>query len=260
MQALEKDWDRFMEDAGKFWRTAKKEATGGKSAQEMKQSLLTPVEDPEIQGRSQVYFYVKQVMDAVFTGKDDLFHELDMVDKVLADLNEIYLHEGREFEASLKKGERARAALIGSHSVDFLKDRFTKIREKHEKLGTLADQVTKLQFKVEQLTRVYNDEDASKVFAFVKKNQWLEKAQDELDVAKPEFFKAMDEFMEEFHETRREFFQIWKEDLQAYDKSLEEAYGAGIEEPKLEGVDFSQVDATATRVLKHKQRMAQETP
>ena len=257
MDSFERDWDRFMNDAGKFWKSTANQATGGKSMKELKNEMMTPIEDTEMQQRNELYFYVKKVIDSAFQGEADWLRELATVDKVLAQLGEIYLHDGKEFEESVKKAETARTTLVSAKVAQFLKGRFTEIRDKHTRLGNLSDRATKLQYKVEQLTRVYNNEDASKVFGYVKKQQWLEKAQDELDVAKPEYFQALDEFMVEFHTARRELFQLWKEDLHAYEQSLVESFGGGIEDPGTLILSYDELDETLN-VLKYRRKQQQQ--
>jgi hypothetical protein len=220
----EAEVDGFFNSVQGAWRDARARSAEGQGPLTQVEKTVYPITDQELIDAGELYFSALGVITPVLDQLDVWTKSIAATVAPIRTSVELYrqsLSQNRHFAAAVETFsctttnlERAQDALVKT-SVPRLKAQFfLPMKAELSNLNNLRVRAVKLCYKVEQLIKANNDPTLRKMLGKAKP-EWQEKAQAELDLAKPTYIEAIHAFMPRFHQQMldadRQLVQIKKD-------------------------------------------------
>jgi hypothetical protein len=222
----EAELDGFFNSVQGAWRDAKAKNAEGQGPLTRIERTMHPISDQDLIDAGELYFSALGMVTPVLDQLDVWTKNIAATVAPIRTAIELYrksLSQNRHFAVSVETFsctatnlDRAQDALIKTSVPRLKAEYFLPIKAELNNLNTLRLRAVKLCYKVEQLINANSDPTLKKMLGKAKP-EWQEKAQAELDIAKPTFIEAIHAFMPRFHQQMldadRQLVQIKKDFL-----------------------------------------------
>jgi hypothetical protein len=242
--------DGFLSSVQGAWRDVKARNAEGQGALSQMERTIYPITDQELIDAGELYFSALGVITPVLDQLDVWTKSIAATVAPIRTAIELYrqsLSQNRHFAASVETFsctatnlDRAQDALIKTVVPRLKAQYFLPMKTELSNLNQLRLRAVKLCYKVEQLIKANTDPTLKKMLGKAKP-EWQEKAQAELNIAKPTYLEAIHAFMPRFHQqmldANRQLVQIKKDFMAQLGELQRQSH------PPTAPIDYSDLDS-----------------
>lgn len=254
MDKIELGFDQFMTDAEKLWGQTRDHVTGGKSVKEASENLIRPLADLEMCEKNELYFKMDNSLHKLISLHETIKkHHASVCDNLRAfgagytarfQSNDRLKAEAIHMKEAADKVDTAKNDLVSGRLDAFVREKLVPMIDELKLVNIKRTKATKLQYKFEQLQKLYEDERATKLLSAERTGSWVEKTRAELDLVKPEFLTSINQFAVRFQALKMQMWSMLQEERSAFNTVCAQSFNCGKFEPSNVYVDYSGVDAT----------------
>lgn len=254
MEGIDKHFEQFIADAEKLWGQTRDHVTGGKSVKEASENLIRPLKDLEMCEKNELYFKMDNALQKMISLHETIKKNHATVCNDLRAFGAAYTArfqgndrlkaEAVHMKEAADKIDTAKNDLVAGRLDAFMREKVIPMIDEIKLVNIKRTKATKLQYKYEQLQKLYEDETATKLLSAERTGGWVEKTKAELDMAKPDFFSAISQFATKFHGVRMQLWSVLQEERSAFHTVCAQSLNCGKFEPSNVYVDYSGIDST----------------